>query len=781
MSTTAKFLSSALTGNVFEASASFAGQTRNLTIPVWGSPGGIDTTAPVLSAPTAVAAGATGGVGGVTTDEGNGTLCWAVTTSATAPSASDLKTGTGAVAHGLQTVFSTGAKTTSPTATGLAPSTTYYFHFIHTDLAGNESNIVSSGAFTTDALGTGTGTITIAVENRMGLQVAPEPIAFRAGVSGASVSEPATRNDYDPTAHDLIYVWDFGDPMGAQSDKVVNLPAAWNNMNQGEGKYPIHVYPNPGTYTVTCTVYERDGTLVGADTFVITIPDPDTVFSGNRTIAVAANGNFSGAPTGAAQETSIANAIANMNSQGMPCRILLKRGESYAVGGGIGLFGSSPNFYLDAWGSGNRPIVQGDNSTTPAFFLTFSSFRGRSLVSKGIKFQGTWDSTTETGNKNPSAIATNGVHVLATDCVMDGVNFGLSVGGSVGDNVMAVLHNSEVTNFVNFGMGGTNPGNYNGCIGNAIYHSLQANEGLSGSSAGPGNRHGPIRLPSGPVQYISGNDLFSRSGWAGTHQPCIRPISTVRSEEVTYCHIARNAMEGGDILIQGTHNSGSNASVGKLNLVIENNLGVGTFLTRGFISTQFPSMTLRNNLFIIPNTPRNHGGNIFFVDDWGSLTIQHPNDPVRIHNNTMIVQVDENNRAGKTFQFLSTDASPAGGRWNNFDQRNDVLQAPNAPSQQGENALLSLNSLATVGGTWATRMLGRKYGVAAINQNPSIQLTMDPSRATPTFGVMFDYAPGPGSPLIDDADTALTSVFDGFGDQVSSASLRDRGWRERIT
>lgn len=728
-----------------------------------------------------MAAGATGGVGGVTTDEGNGTLCWSVTTSPTPPGAADLKAGNGAAAHGLQAIFSPGAKTTSPSATGLAPSTTYYFHFIHTDLAGNDSNIVSSGAFTTDALGTGTGTVTIAIESRMSVQVAPEPIAFRAGVSGATVSEPATRNDYDPTAHSLVYVWDFGDPIGAQSDKVVNLPVAWNNMNRGDGKYPIHVYDQPGTYTVTCTVYERDGTLVGADTHSVTIVDPATLFAGARTIVVAADGNFSGAPAGATQANSLTDAIDAMVSQAQTCRILLKRGETYTIPGtSIALFGFHPNMYFDAWGSGPRPVLQGTASTSPGFFLSFSSFTGKSVVMRNIHFQGPWNSENETGNPNASGLALAGVHACVTNCTMDGVNYGLSSAGTVGDGVMAVLHNSTVTNFVNFGFGGSSAGCYVGIIGCAVFHSLEANEGLAGSSGGPGNRHGPLRMPSGPVQYVSCCDLFTRSGWAGTHQPCIRPVSTVRAEEVTYCHIARNAMEGGDILIQATHNSGSNTVVGPVNIVVESNLGVGTFVTRGFMSTQYPGVTTRNNLFIIPNTPRVHPGQMFFIDDWGGLTILHPNDPHHIYNNTVVAQIDDGNRAGKVFQFVHTnDASPAGARWNAFDQRNNILQAPNAPSLQSENALLNIDALPTVGGTWQTRMLGRKYGTAAVNQNPATQFTMNSTYATPASNVVFEYGPGPSSPLIDDADGTLASVFDGLGNQAGSLAVRDRGWRER--
>lgn len=116
---------------------------------------GGDVTAPVLTSPTGTATGATTADVGATTDEGNGTLYAVATTSATQPNAAQIKAGqdhTGAAAPwgGSQAVASVGAKTLG--ATGLTASTGYYAHLIHTDTATNDSNIVTSAQFTTDAL-----------------------------------------------------------------------------------------------------------------------------------------------------------------------------------------------------------------------------------------------------------------------------------------------------------------------------------------------------------------------------------------------------------------------------------------------------------------------------------------------------------------------------------------------------------------------------------------------------------------------------------------------------
>lgn len=135
--------------DVLDFLAATAGDTVTLYVP-----GGGDATAPVLSSPTGSATGATTADGGVATDEGNGTLYAVCTTSATPPSIAQVKAGqdhTGAAAayDTSQAVSVTGAQAVA--ATGLTASTAYYWHFLQADAAGNDSNIVTSAQFTTDA------------------------------------------------------------------------------------------------------------------------------------------------------------------------------------------------------------------------------------------------------------------------------------------------------------------------------------------------------------------------------------------------------------------------------------------------------------------------------------------------------------------------------------------------------------------------------------------------------------------------------------------------------
>ena len=111
-----------------------------------------DVTAPTLTTATDTANGATASTGSVSTNEANGTLYWVVTTSATAPTAAQVKLGqdnssAAATDSGSQAVSATGAQATA--ATGLTASTAYTTHFMHEDAAANQSAVATASGFTT--------------------------------------------------------------------------------------------------------------------------------------------------------------------------------------------------------------------------------------------------------------------------------------------------------------------------------------------------------------------------------------------------------------------------------------------------------------------------------------------------------------------------------------------------------------------------------------------------------------------------------------------------------
>lgn len=103
-----------------------------------------DSTAPILSSPTGTQTGPTTANGTVTTDEANGTL-YALASINTTETAATVK-----ASANTQAITTTGIKNVS--VTGLTTGTTYYWHYIHRDAAGNDSGVAHSAGFTPAAV-----------------------------------------------------------------------------------------------------------------------------------------------------------------------------------------------------------------------------------------------------------------------------------------------------------------------------------------------------------------------------------------------------------------------------------------------------------------------------------------------------------------------------------------------------------------------------------------------------------------------------------------------------
>lgn len=104
---------------------------------------------PILSAPTEASITDTTVTVGCSTTSLLGTLYYYISTSASAPTASDLKDGTGATKFGNDTSIS---NPQTFAVTGLTASTTYFTYFIQND-GGADSNLLESGSWSTTAGG----------------------------------------------------------------------------------------------------------------------------------------------------------------------------------------------------------------------------------------------------------------------------------------------------------------------------------------------------------------------------------------------------------------------------------------------------------------------------------------------------------------------------------------------------------------------------------------------------------------------------------------------------
>ena len=183
--------------------------------------------------------------------------------------------------------------------------------------------------------------------------VAPFGIVFDAG----GVTSPYSTDHF----RELDLEWDFDDTGAGEWGKGNQTSPFVRSRNSALGPWTAHVYETPGTYQPKLTVRAvkaSDNSVVlfqhSFDDVVVT--DPNVVYAGTNTICVSTSGDFSGKPTGAAEQTIAANNWTAVEAlfETQNRRVLFRGGESWthdaasgtltrpASGSLFGRFGSSP-------------------------------------------------------------------------------------------------------------------------------------------------------------------------------------------------------------------------------------------------------------------------------------------------------------------------------------------------------------------------------------------------------------------------------------------------------
>lgn len=225
------------------------------------------TSPPALTSPAGVSSGFSTIDGTVDTSEGSGTLYFAATESATPPTVAEIQAGSGFADSGSQSVSASGEQTV--TFDGLEDNTAYYLHYQQKDSSGDDSEVVTSAAVTTD--------------EATGPSITSQPASV-SGLVGeaASISVTAT-----PASGSLGYQW---------YDAADNSPLA------GETGSTIDVVfgPTVKTYYVIVTdsigsVQSSNATVTGITSFGITAqPQSQSILDGESVaLTVGAGGGVS--------------------------------------------------------------------------------------------------------------------------------------------------------------------------------------------------------------------------------------------------------------------------------------------------------------------------------------------------------------------------------------------------------------------------------------------------------------------------------------------------------
>lgn len=162
------------------------------------------------------------------------------------------------------------------------------------------------------------------------------PLAVQFDSTGTTAS-----NGVD-TFRQVTYSYDFGDNRGL----TWAIGGKSKNTEVG-GPLASHVFDVPGTYTVK--VSATDGTNSSTNYVTITVADPASVYAGTKTVCVSTRGDYSGCPSGAAQQTAMPSGT-GWNGK----RVLLHKGESF---GDISILDGNAGVQVASYGSGNKPVV----------------------------------------------------------------------------------------------------------------------------------------------------------------------------------------------------------------------------------------------------------------------------------------------------------------------------------------------------------------------------------------------------------------------------------------
>lgn len=185
---------------------------------------GGDPTEPTLTSPTATATGQTTASLSVTVDS-TADVYTVVTTSATAPTDTQVMAGqdhTGAAAAFADDDEDAEAGSVPFTATGLAPDTTYYAHFV-ADNEDGTSDVVTSSSFTTDFAGI-EGTVTLEASPVEGVRIYAIDTTSYATETTLTDESGEYQLELDPGTYDVFFRWiDTNDDDTPYTDAVLDV------------------------------------------------------------------------------------------------------------------------------------------------------------------------------------------------------------------------------------------------------------------------------------------------------------------------------------------------------------------------------------------------------------------------------------------------------------------------------------------------------------------------------------------------------------------------------
>ena len=558
------------------------------------------------------------------------------------------------------------------------------------------------------------------------LEAIVEDRAARQSVHGAFSSQ------YLPAFHEFHYRWSLPDagPVRAPA----HLVDAHRRTDRAEGPFMARVFATPGRHRVAVEVTAPDGRTGQAEA-IVDVADPEAAFSAESTIVVSANGDFTGAPAHSARNAVIdlEAAMARYNALDVPqVRILLRRGQDYSgPRKAFALKAQRAHCLIGAWGTGAAPRI--DLRARGGTFMTVAkAWSGRSLVLSDLHFQGGWDPTTELwqGGAHKSIVRLDGESALLLHaCREDGCAATINarrIKAPRPGGTMIFVNEHIKTDFKDYLLLCPREQADVAITGSQVVQHPQALNGAQArgktSEAAYGrNAHNFFR-GSARRLYIASNDIFVRHGW-----------STGTLYDNHALRLNRNNVRGMRAVIARNHIEGMLAQQAKkgavpINMLIEQNYIVANPMTRPAFVFLGGATTLRNNIVLEHDTPRQPGGGSGFKGfvglNWDGRNKAAGRMPVLIYHNSFILL----RRKART-EILDQD----GQALSHVYLGNNLLWAPELAQDPTGHGPLDRASLG-----WDARYRGARLGWAGLEKQNLPQTLLPGDRFTvPYWNDMF--------------------------------------------
>lgn len=528
--------------------------------------------------------------------------------------------------------------------------------------------------------------------------VAPAGIWFEADNlrDFAVDGEPAAGKFYDPSFHEITFIWSVRGAPIAQYTAPQNMVDGWNNPNLAYGKKVALAFPTAGTYTVDLWAIDALGNTATAET-TVEVLSGEAVYPDARTVCFSNDPGetWAGEIANCQRATTLAELQAAINTSLVnPIRILLKGGQTvddFYLSVSSGLLG-----YLGTWGGGERAIIEPRKNTNAIIVRTSSPITQFTI--DNIHFQGEWDSTTELGipTKTPLFLRDKsigcffGIH----NCEFDGFET-LALTTNANSLNTVIMSNTGITNWRDYGIFAfvnSDPDSRMALIGTRIAQHPDALNG--GSKNGLHNTHGPFRYANTSNVYVAVCDFFSRCGWSAlgsdtADQPCLR--ANYEGSLNRSLNVDRLVSEGGfKMLILEGQNGGSSGTVEHPgNYLLDKVLCIATAKTIGpYIRAEYGGTTLRNVLGITPNVPQYHQGNGWpgaIVWDPDNPDSRNADEPMAAYNCSFLNLRNSTNDLSAN--WVVDDGSTY---FSSLTVENNVMHAPNIDSPEVGNASISM-------------------------------------------------------------------------------------------